>query len=221
MSEGEGADPLARELAIGAVGATPVIGPLLEPLAKKTIAAWAEQQRLKASKALSAAERVTGLSRDELEDRISQEPRLLSLTARLLFSAGMNDYEPIIESMGRIVGEAIADVEKRDQADLVLNAIAGLGRLHVAVLRAAKGTPPRPDDAAADANIAWQAETLATAAGLERDMTLLCSVGLANAGLLRTLSLMGGLGYEVTELGDVVLDVIREQRQGGAQDDWR
>jgi hypothetical protein len=43
-------------------------------------------------------------------------------------------------------------------------------------------------------------------------MTLLCSVGLANAGLLRTLSLLGGLGYEVTELGDVVLDVIREQR---------
>ena len=55
-------------------------------------------------------------------------------------------------------------------------------------------------------------DSLAEDVGFSRDKTSICVSRLVSAGLVRTLSLYGGTGYELSDLGQVVLDVLLTHR---------
>ena len=54
----------------------------------------------------------------------------------------------------------------------------------------------------------WVAE----AAGISTELAAMCLIALAGSGLANTLSLYGGIGYSITDLGDAVLKSLEAIR---------
>ena len=99
-------DRLTEDLAGGAIELIPGVGPLLAPLAKRAFKSIREEWARNSSKALRAAERISGMSREELSDRISDDPRLIPLVTRVLYAAGMTGQDTILRALGTALGDA-------------------------------------------------------------------------------------------------------------------
>jgi hypothetical protein len=199
--------PLSRDVAVGAVGAIPILGSILEPLVGRAVDAVRAGHAKNASIALRAAERVSGLTREDLQDKIADNPRLVPLLTRVLFSAGMTGYDEVLDAIGAALGEAVRDPSKVDEAEVLLTAVADLRALHILVLRAVTHEPPtRQAEGAPPQQLRWMIHTLAIETGLTADLTSLCVAGLLNAGLvLADADVYGGPGYGISELGRTVL----------------
>lgn len=199
---------LADDLAGGVGEMIPGIGPIAAPFVKwfsKNIRAeWARNN----SKALRAAERVSGLSREELADRISDNPRLIPLTIRVLHAAGMTGQDTILNALGASLGYAVRKPEKIDETELLLTGMAELRKHHVDILRIMTGRLPHPK--VADEFIYWGTEPLADKSGYSPDIVTICLSGLLRSGLIRQVDDAYGVCYDITELGRTALEVIDE-----------
>lgn len=174
--------------------------------------AVATEWRQNASKALRAAERVSGLSREDLEERIAGDPALVPLLTRLLYTAGMTGQEQTLRAMGAALGDAVRDPARVGDAELILMGLAELREQHVALLRMMLDDPAdvefrRPAEAD---RARWMTKHIAEQSPLALETTELCLAGLLNAGLLRSLNVWDGLAYECTDLGLTVLQVLDE-----------
>ena len=213
MNQAGDDEPLSKDLAVSGIGMIPVLGPLLEPLASRAADAVRAEYRRNTSTALRAAERASGMSREDLQERIADDPNLVPLLVKVLFSAGTNGFDDVLKAMGAALGAAVLDPNTVNDAEIVLAAISDLKKHHIHLLTAATQEPPLVQVEGEDPRrVHWMLETLATEAGMSDDMTGLCAAGLVNSGLLRTMSLYGGLGYEVTDLGRLVLEVLAAHR---------
>lgn len=202
-------ESLSGDLIVGAVGL--LLGPISEPLAAKLVDQLRAEHARNASKAIRAAERITGLSREDLQERIADDPRLVPLFVRVLFSAGMTGYDEVLEAMGVALGRAIMAPSYVDDAEVLLTAMSDLRAHHVRVLRAVLQEPPtRQVEGQEPQKMSWGVKTLAVATGLSVDITSLCVAGLVNAGLVLTDGdVYGGPGYYISELGKTVLAVVQ------------
>jgi hypothetical protein len=201
---------LSRDMAVGAVGAIPVLGSLLQPLTARLLDAVRDEHARNASISLRSAERVSGLSREDLQRKIAEEPRLVPLLTRVLVAAGLTGYDDLLDAMGAALGEAVGDTTKIDEAEVLLIAIADLRAMHVHVLRIAKADPPLRYDDGKPIQSRWGINTLAPEANLSIDLTSLCVSALVSAGLLlQDGDVFGGPGYYISDLGRTVPDVLR------------
>lgn len=213
---------------VGALAGVVTLGIGTDPVARLTATARAELARTR-SVALGAAEDLTGMTREELGDRIAANPRLVPIAVRVLWQAGMTGQDEVLEALGAVLGDAAADPGKADEAEVLLLGIEAIRRQHIALLRVMAGTPrwksedPEPyadlqpaEVTALDEAERWNVEALAEAAGVTEDEAALTATGLANAGFARALSAFGGTGYQVTEMGQTLLEVlgVYEARRG-------
>jgi hypothetical protein len=127
---------LADELAAAAAEMIPGVGPFAAVFTRRTMVKMREERERRVSIALGAAERLSGLDREELGDAIAEDPRLVPLLTRILYAAGMNGYDRTLSAMGRALGDAVRDRERIDEVDLILTALADLGAGHVRLLQA-------------------------------------------------------------------------------------
>ena len=215
------------ELVGASVGALS-LGLLSGPVARLSAKARAELARNR-STAVRAAETLTGMAREDLGERIADNPQLVPIAARVLWQAGMTGQDEVLEALGAVLGNAAAHPERSDEAELLLLGVESIRRQHIRLLRAMSGTPqwksgePEPYEGLQPAEVTalgeeerWNIEALADAAGCSEDAASLAATGLANAGFARALSVYGGTGYQVTELGRsllLVLAVYDEQRK--------
>src|SRR5690348_14978407 len=121
-------DNLTDELVASAVESIPLIGPVSAVFAKRMPKKVREEWARNNSEALKAAERMSGLSREELADRISENPRLIPLVIRVLYTAGMTGQGTILRALGTTLGDAVRDPRKIDEAELLLIGMANLRR---------------------------------------------------------------------------------------------
>jgi hypothetical protein len=122
-----GRESLSTSYAEKALEQIPGFGWLIAPLGKRGAEAVAREWARNRSVALRAAERVSGMSREELEDAISANPGAASLTVRLLLAAGMNGYDATLKGMGATLGHAVHEPDLISEAELILAAMADLG----------------------------------------------------------------------------------------------
>jgi predicted transcriptional regulator len=200
-------DRLTDELAGSALGLIPVIGPLLTPFGKLASKNVREEWERNHSKALRAAERISGMSREELADNISEDPRLIPLAIRVLYAAGMTGQDVILRALGTALGEAVIDREKIDEAEMLLIGLADLRKQHIAILEIMSAevpgsTPENPHY--------WHSQLLAETSGFTRDLVNVYLSGLVRSGLIRQVDNAYGICYEITQLGRTALEVLNE-----------
>jgi hypothetical protein len=201
-------DRLADDLGAGAIELIPGIGPVLAPFARRAFKNMRAEWARNSSKALRAAERLSGLSREELADRISENPRLTSLTIRVLYAAGMTGQDTILTALGTTLGHAIQDPEKIDEAELLLSGMTELRNHHIVILRIMTEKLPHPTEP--DTFIYWSSEPLAGKSGYSRDLVNICIAGLMRSGLIRTVEDAYGVCYEISALGRTALEALDE-----------
>jgi hypothetical protein len=159
------------------------------------------------SKALRAAERISGMSREELADNISEDPRLIPLAIRVLYAAGMTGQDVILRALGTALGEAVVDREKIDEAEILLIGLADLRKQHIAILRIMSAEVP---GSTAENPHYWHSQLLAETSGFTRDLVNVYLSGLVKSGLIRQVDNAYGVCYEISQLGRTALEVLNE-----------
>ena len=164
------------------------------------------------------------MTREDLGERIAAHPRLVPIAARVLWQAGMTGQEEILEALGAVLGNAAAHPDRADEAETLLMGVESIRRQHIQLLRAMARSPrwqtkerepyaglQPPEVTALGEAARWNAEALAEASRMSEDEAALVATGLA-----RALSVYGGTGYQVTDMGVTLLEVLRlydERRQ--------
>lgn len=213
---------------VGALAGAVTLGLGADPIARLSAKARAELGRSR-SVALRAAETLTGMTREDLGERIAAHPQLVPIAARVLWQAGMTGQDEILEALGAVLGNAAAHPDRADEAETLLLGVESIRRQHIHLLRALARSPQwkshergpyerlQPPEVTARGEAArWNVEGLAEAARMSEDEVALAVTGLANAGFARALSVYGGTGYQVTEMGLTLLGVLSlydERRQ--------
>jgi hypothetical protein len=197
---------LPDELAASVVELIPFVGPSLAVFAKRGSRKIREEWMRNTSKALRTAERVSGLSREELTDRISEDPRLIPLVIRVLYTAGMTGQDSILRALGTAFGDAVRDPEKIDEAELLLIGMGNLRGRHIHILEIMTENLPHPS--LPDIYVYWTSENLASKSGYSRDLVNICASGLLQSGLIHQVGDAYGVCYEISDLGRTALQVL-------------
>ena len=181
----------------------PGSGPVFERLASKTQEEWVRNRSL----ALAVAERVSGLSREELAERIAEDPRLIPLLTRLAFTAGMTGRDELLKTLGAAFGHAVAAPESIDACEAVLTGAATLQPYDVSVLRAMGGEPvlsgAETDESRTTKIVA--VEVRLSASAVDASLARLNAAGFVTVfhGVFG-----GGSSYAVNEIGTVLVDLL-------------
>jgi hypothetical protein len=200
-------DEFKDELVASFVGEIPFVGNVLSVFAKRGSKAIRQEWARNSSEALRAAERMSGLSREDLTDRICESPRLIPLVVRVLYTAGMTGQDTILRALGTTLGDAIRDPEKVDEAELLLIGMANLRRHHVVILEiiAKRPGPDNPNKVTY-----WTPETLADKSTYSRYLVDICVAGLVQSGLISQAGDSYGVSYIISDLGRTALEVLDE-----------
>jgi|SRR3954453_22762608 hypothetical protein len=178
------------------------------PLAKRLAGKVREEVRRNRSKAIRAAEAASGLSREDLAERIAADARLVPLATRLLYAAGMSGHDQTLRAMGTAFGDAVRDRNGLEECELILTALDGLTDTHAMVLRLMTQELPlvggRPGH--------WTVPLVVERSELPAGVATLCLAGLVTRGLVGTSSsFLGGNNlYDLTDLGRLLLDVLSQ-----------
>jgi hypothetical protein len=192
---------LADEVAAAGAEMIPVVGSIAGVFTKRTFAKMREERERRVSVALSAAERIAGMSREELGDAIEEDPDLVPLVTRILFAAGMNGYNRALSAMGRALGDAVRDRERLGEAELILTALVDLGEAHIRVLQTVASPADEPTW-----GVMKSTPHIMELSGLSRRVVGLCLASLISRGLV---TLVAGQ-HSVSELGRTLLEVLAE-----------
>lgn len=207
---------LVEDLAGGAVGSVPFFGPLLTPLGSRLASAVAEEWRQNTSKALRAAEQMSGMSREDLAAALEGNPRLIPLLTRVLFQAGMSGEEEKLHALGATLGRAVSTPEAIDEASVLLTALQDLSAAHIRILSMLTTPPPPFDDTPEGTRLAWSGYNIPRRAGLPDGLGPIVLTGLVNAGLISKEETYDFVGeYHPTDLGRMLLDVLAVLKQSG------
>jgi hypothetical protein len=176
-------------------------------ITKRAFAKMREERERRVSVALNAAERIAGMSREELGDAIEEDPDLVPLVTRILYAAGMNRYDRTLAAMGRALGDAVRDRERINEVDLILTALADLRGEHIVVLQYLVAEYQVSPNITVRPSLGAVAEDT----GLSVQLCMLCLAALSSRGLVATVGGLDGTNvYEPTDLGRILLDVLDE-----------
>lgn len=208
-----------EEYASALTSMVPVVGPLASPLVKRLARASVEEQRRNRSRALAAAERVSGLSREDLGEHIADHPELIPLLARVLHAAAMTGQEDILAGLGAVLGKAVGDdPERLDEAEFILGIMADLRRQHIHVLRclsqiptSMRGMPRYPPLTPGPSR--WSQEELLYRTAMREDLTLAALTALVNYGLIKRIDYADAdSAWELTNLGKDMVELFEAFR---------
>lgn len=201
-----------------AVGMIPSVGPALAPFADRLAQPLVEEWQRNTSTALRAAERVSGMTREDLAEQLAQDRRLLPLVTRVLYQAGMTGSDKKLEALGAVLGCAMDQREQLDAAEMLLASLDRISGTHITVLELIGGEPP-PDDSASEPRTGWSENDVCTQTALEPDSARIALLGLEQAGLVSgQLLYNGGHLYQPTHLGAVLLETLRQHSLESGQE---
>ena len=208
-------DDLLPELASAAVDSLPggaFLGVLLDRATRAVQAEW----RRNLSTAIKIATHQAGLSREDLDELIEREPRLV----RVLYAAGKNGHDKTLKLLGGFLGQALADTSRIDDVALMLSAIENLSEHHIKVLEIVETPVSSHASLSGTPSTHWTTGLLVQVSGMRRELSLVAAQGLINAGLVSDVGIdgggvtygdleAGGTILQVTELGQAILQVLR------------
>jgi len=194
----------------------PLLAALGEPLFEKAAAEW----RRNASTVLAVACRRAGRSREDLEELIDQDPRLIPLVTRALFAAGMSGQDRVLSLLGGFLGDAFSDLSRTEEVATFLAAVSTLTEHHIKVLELLEMDPGTASALPDLTGQRWTTGLLVHCTDMREELTLAAVQGLFVTGFAADVGLDGGTvaggvdtsGTKValTGLGEAVLEALRE-----------
>ena len=161
---------------------------------------------------------MSGLTREELAERICTTPELVPLLTRVLHEVGMTGQVEVLDALGAALGDAIREPSRSDEVELVLIGLESVRKQHIRVLALLREAPEpsAPNSATAtDPEPLWMraADVAARGVATEESAAALLT-GLANAGFAREAGAAwdSGVSYRITPLGETLLDVLDQLR---------
>jgi hypothetical protein len=160
-------------------------------------------------RALRAAEIVSGLSREDLQDVLETNPGLTPLYLRVLWVSGMNGHPAPLPATGATLGSAARSIVNNeddrvsiDDADQALMAMSNLTPRHFVVLRFIVSRE-RPSSGGNPSG--WSPVRIANEIDIDSDRAAWCLDGLVSAGLTVSASdFFGGTFFWATDLSEAV-----------------
>lgn len=205
-------DRVTDELAGAAVGALiPLVG---DTLGKRLMRRLRAEWHTNASTALAAAEKVSGMSREDLAETLENDPRAVPLYMRILWVAAMNGHDDTLSAMGVAFGEAASASARGaddafEDAELALRAMSELGPRHFRVLFTLSQSVVIVNDGDTHNYSQFMPDYVAERTGLRVQVTHQCLLNLAAAGLAYSVSVFDGTAYPITDLGQEVARAVR------------
>ena len=189
----------------------PVVGPLAGLFTKHLVRKMREERYQRISTALKAAERLSGMDREELGEVVAEDPRLIPLLERILFTAGMTGHDRTLSAMGAALAHALRNRDRIDEAELLLIAVSDLRGEHIALLQALAADPEAPKDDISEPRSLRSVSWVAEKSRLNARVCGLCLAALSSRGLVAAVTGIGGTTvYQATDLGRILLDVLDE-----------
>lgn len=178
-------------------------------LGTRALEALAAERSRRVSKALRVAEDISGLSREELDDLIADDPTSVSLVLQLLQAAGNAGDESVLKLIGYVVGVGIKDPDVVERQSTLLLAIDGLNAAHIRMLGVlAREHIPEGHSYEADIVADWLKES--------SDVVRMLGTGLLLRGLIE--NPYGGYGggeyYSLSQLGVEVVNAAMILEKG-------
>lgn len=121
---------LGRSAAEDAISALGLPGSTIRSFSRLVIA----EHHRRTSVALAAAESLTGLQREELEDWIAAAPEAVPLVVRVLHAAGNSGNDRTLRALGAALGRAYEEPSQRGRQELIVMALEGMTDEHIDVL---------------------------------------------------------------------------------------
>lgn len=191
------AEATTEVLAVAAGAALPGVGLLGRKVAELVV----EEHSQRVSKALKAAERVSGRTREELDDLILANPETVPMLVKLLSAAGKNGHDRILQAMGAAYARAVINPAALQHEELILMSIESLEDVHIILLAVIESLES-----------AVSTQDLARESGIPEELVRLAGTGLSNAALVETPygRIGGGEWFEISATGRLVLKAVRE-----------
>jgi hypothetical protein len=157
-----------------------------------------------------AASLTSGLSQDDVVERLLDSEELQPVVARVLDAALRTNSTDTLRLLGAVLGASVSDRARKIDEDLMLvDGITGLEPGHLRVLELFEGPadPSNPD-------VNWGVEliTAASADNMSAVASQAAIGGLLSRGLIQTMSGFGQGGYQITEFGRALLGALRRAR---------
>lgn len=170
---------------------------------KHVVAEWQRNN----SDLIRRAERISGLSREDIAERLEAQPDLVPLTTRILFAAGTRHSDEVLKALSAVLAEALAKPESVDDAHVYVDILEKLGAHHIRLLRRAEHLMlefPR-----------FGVTDLYRDSGISEAMGRICLNDLVQADLLaearthvQAVSVSNTPTYELTDSGRLILEVL-------------
>jgi hypothetical protein len=213
-------DNLIPMLAAGALDLLPgggLLGVFGERGTRLVLQEWQRNRSL----ALSLASERAGLSREDLEELVAENPRVIPLLIRTLHAAGMTGQDEAIGLLAGFLGDALADVSKISDVETLIGAVQNLTEHHIKLLEIIASAPsdyPQLADLAGDH---WTTGLVIAISSMRPELALAGVQGLLATGFVSDAGLdgggatwgdleSGGTILQITDLGGTVLDMLGE-----------
>jgi len=174
---------------------------------KPVVAEWQRN----GSDLIRRAARISGLSREDIVERLDAHPDLLPLTTRILFAAGTRHSDEVLKALSAVLADALVNPERIDDAQVYVDVLEKLGAHHIRLLRRAEHLMlelPR-----------FGATDLYRDSGMSGAMGRICLNNLVQADPLtearthvQIVSVSSTTMYELTDSGRLVLEVLERVR---------
>ncbi|WBQ03232.1 hypothetical protein [Kribbella sp. CA-293567] len=183
----------------------PGTGPLVERIFVAVRSEWGRNRSL----ALKVAIKVSGLSREDLAERIENEPEVVPLLTRLLWEAAMTGQSHLLEAMGAAFGAAVGDLDRVNEYELILGGLRNLHGDDVRVLRKIRDRYVFDQRSEEEEPSGVQTvRQIGRRLGRTDEAVAFGLVRLVSQGFATSLGVLGGVRYESTELGRLLYDAL-------------
>lgn len=206
-----GLTALGFSLAAGPAAAPVVLvmaPPYLQRLFMLVAAEWQRKAPVVAAAALAAAQqKEPAWTETDVCERLTSDSELLALTRRVLTAADRTGRTEKLQWLGHVLGLALADGDRMDEAGVLVAALDDMDALHGAALQQLLHLPPRAP--AQEPKNAWMVYELVDALGLNEGMVRSLVGTFVRHGLAR--DARGPYTpetYEVTVLGRALATAI-------------
>lgn len=159
---------------------------------------------------MEAAVRTSGLSREDLAERMIERRELVPLVTRLLFDSAQTSDRELLEAMGAAFAAAVQDLEKADEVGLTIRGLRNLLAEDIPVLRHLRDRDVF-DERSESGEETEELQTSGGLAGrlrLDPERVMFSLNRLAGQGFALSASAFGGSRFSITELGRLLCDAL-------------
>ena len=166
-----------------------------------------DEWKRRASLCIRLAEQHSGLSREEIAETLDTDPQLLTLINRVLYAAGMRGSDEALLGLSAVLGDAIREPNKTDEAEVYVSILEKLTTPHIELLRYAHSLSQETPRSCFT--------SLINNCGLPSAVARVCLNDLVQGDLMaearlqtQTYSTLQTPMFEVTPTGELVLEVL-------------